>query len=203
MDPYKILGVSPSATDDEVKKAYRRLSKKYHPDANRDNANQEDTTKMFMQVQDAYKMIMNGRKNGFQQQGYQSYQGNQSYSYSNQYAGNDQALYNQVAQYIQLQRYQEAMNMLDSIKNKSSVWFYYAALVQHGLRNDIAAVDLAKTAVQMEPNNLQFILLLQQLQGSQGQYRRTQQSYGGGYDPMRCCMSICYLNMLMSCCCGC
>ena len=31
MDPYQILGVSPSASDDEVKQAYRTLSKKYHP----------------------------------------------------------------------------------------------------------------------------------------------------------------------------
>ena len=41
MDPYKILGVSPDATDEEVKKAYKQLSKKYHPDANINNPNKE------------------------------------------------------------------------------------------------------------------------------------------------------------------
>ena len=37
MNPYQILGISSDATDDEVKKAYRTLSKKYHPDANINN----------------------------------------------------------------------------------------------------------------------------------------------------------------------
>ena len=52
-DPYTILGVSSSATDDEVKKAYRTLSKKYHPDMNINNPNKEETTKKFKEVQNA------------------------------------------------------------------------------------------------------------------------------------------------------
>lgn len=41
IDPYSILGISRDASDDEVKKAYRKLSRKYHPDANIDNPNKE------------------------------------------------------------------------------------------------------------------------------------------------------------------
>ena len=44
MDPYQILGISPDASDDEVKKAYRTLSKKYHPDANINNVHQAEYT---------------------------------------------------------------------------------------------------------------------------------------------------------------
>ena len=51
MDPYKVLGVSPSATDEEVKKAYRNLSKKYHPDANVNNPNQDEYEEKFKEVQ--------------------------------------------------------------------------------------------------------------------------------------------------------
>lgn len=55
MDPYKILGVSPDATDEEVKKVYKQLSKKYHPDANINNPNKEQAEEMFKNVQQAYR----------------------------------------------------------------------------------------------------------------------------------------------------
>ena len=61
MDPYKILGVSPDATDEEVKKAYKQLSKKYHPDANINNPNKEQAEEMFKNVQQAYQIIMKQR----------------------------------------------------------------------------------------------------------------------------------------------
>ena len=59
-DPYKILGVSPDASDEEVKKAYRQLAKKYHPDVNKEAGAEE----RFKKIQNAYDTIMNMRKNG-------------------------------------------------------------------------------------------------------------------------------------------
>lgn len=63
-DPYKVLGVESTSTDDEVKKAYRALSRKYHPDANIDNPNSELAEEMFEQVQEAYSMLMKHRQTG-------------------------------------------------------------------------------------------------------------------------------------------
>ena len=60
-DPYKVLGVSRDASDEEVKKAYRRLSRKYHPDANINNPNKDKAEEMFKLVQEAYKQIMDER----------------------------------------------------------------------------------------------------------------------------------------------
>ena len=57
-DPYQVLGVSPTASDDEVKKAYRTLCKKYHPDANVGKPDAAQTEKKFMEVQQAYEEIM-------------------------------------------------------------------------------------------------------------------------------------------------
>ena len=65
MDPYQVLGISPSASDDEVKQAYRTLSKKYHPDANINNVHKDEYTEKFKQVQSAYKTIMDNRIRGF------------------------------------------------------------------------------------------------------------------------------------------
>ena len=58
IDPYCILGVSPNASDEEVKKAYRKLSRIYHPDANIDNPNKEQAEEKFKQVQQAYEQIL-------------------------------------------------------------------------------------------------------------------------------------------------
>lgn len=69
-DPYKVLGIDRSATDDEVKKAYREKSRKYHPDANINNPNKNKAEEMFKLVQQAYDQIMNERKYGSSGSGY-------------------------------------------------------------------------------------------------------------------------------------
>ena len=63
-DPYQVLGVSPTASDDEVKKAYRALCKKYHPDANVGKPDAAQAEKRFMEVQQAYEEIMHRRQGG-------------------------------------------------------------------------------------------------------------------------------------------
>ena len=63
-DPYQVLGVAPTATDDEVKKAYRQLCKKYHPDANVGKPDAAQAEKRFMEVQQAYEEIMHRRQGG-------------------------------------------------------------------------------------------------------------------------------------------
>jgi len=63
-DPYQVLGVAPTASDDEVKKAYRALCKKYHPDANVGKPDAAQAEKKFMEVQQAYEEIMHRRQGG-------------------------------------------------------------------------------------------------------------------------------------------
>lgn len=74
MDPYKVLGVSYDATEEEIKKAYRALSRKYHPDANVGKPNQKELEEKFKEVQQAYSMIMDQRQGKTQaQQGFGGY----------------------------------------------------------------------------------------------------------------------------------
>lgn len=86
-DPYRVLGVSPNASDDEIKRAYRELSRKYHPDANAGNPLADLAEEKFKEVQMAYSQIMDMRSgktsnNGYSQgtQGYSSGQSSQNYN---------------------------------------------------------------------------------------------------------------------------
>ena len=64
-DPYSVLGVSRDASDEEIKKAYRTLSRKYHPDANINNPNKDKAEEMFKTVQQAYNQIMKEIEGGY------------------------------------------------------------------------------------------------------------------------------------------
>ena len=72
-DPYSVLGVDRNASDDEIKKAYRQLSRKYHPDANINNPNKDQAEAKFKEVQQAYDQIVKERERGTSDYGYGGY----------------------------------------------------------------------------------------------------------------------------------
>ena len=86
MNPYQVLGISPGASDDEIKKAYRALSRKYHPDANINNPNKAQAEEKFKEVQQAYDQIMKEKQSGG------SFGG--SYGYNTSSAGGGSYRYN-------------------------------------------------------------------------------------------------------------
>ena len=84
-DPYKVLGIERNASDEEIKKAYRTLSKKYHPDANINNPNKEKAEEMFKLVQEAYQQIIYERQHPYATSG--NYGSTGSGSSGSSYAG--------------------------------------------------------------------------------------------------------------------
>lgn len=74
MDPYRVLGVGRDATEEEIKKAYRALSRRYHPDANINNPNKDQAEEKFKEIQAAYQQIMKERTQGYGS-GYGGYAG--------------------------------------------------------------------------------------------------------------------------------
>ena len=86
-DPYKVLGVSPDASDAEIKKAYHELARKYHPD----NCPNEDlkalAAEKMKEVNAAYEEIQNMRKNGGNQKNSSGYNGGYNYAGGNSSSG--------------------------------------------------------------------------------------------------------------------
>lgn len=247
-DPYEILGVARSAGDDDVKKAYRSLCKKYHPDLNPGDQAAEEK---FKEVQAAYDEVMRQRQGGgsgnaaygYGQQttrsGYGGAYGQPGYGqqrpgggyygswgpfggfwgfgfddddfggYGRQTGGSEpeespemQAARN----YINARHFTEALNALGLVQpaQRTARWYYYSALAHAGLGNRINALEYARTAVEKEPNNLQYRQLLAQLQNQGQAYRTTSQSYGSpSFSVGRFCLTIWLFQLFSALCCRC
>ncbi len=204
-DPYEVLGVSRDASADEIKKAYRSLSRKYHPDANINNPNKAQAEEKFKQIQQAYKQIMDEKEHGTSSHGYSS--GGGSYGYRGWTEGNyeNNVELQAAVNYINSGHYMEALHVLNRISGRNGTWYYLHAIANAGLGNNVNALEDAQMAVNLEPENLQFQRLLQQLSGNSEWYS----NMGGGFHMGECdqgsavgaCCSCCAINALCSCCC--
>ena len=211
-DPYSILGVSRDASDEEIKKAYRKLSRKYHPDANINNPNKDQAEEKFKEIQQAYDQIMKEREYG--SSGNYGYGGNTGYggfggfggyggSQSNSGYQDEEAIRRQAASnYVQSGHYQEAMNVLSSLKERNAQWYYLSAVANMGLGNNVNAMNHIREAVRLEPDNMQYRMMLQRMEGGGSWYQEQQNPFGGmptaGND---LCMKCLMANLACSCCC--
>ena len=161
-DPYRVLGISPGASDEEIKKAYRNLSRKYHPDANINNPNRAQAEERFKEVQQAYDQIMREKQQGFggtygqggSHGGFGSFTGSRSYHQS----GSDSPKMQAAANYIANRHYAEALHVLNDIPfgERRARWYYYSAIANQGTGNNIVAKEHAGRAVEMEPSNMEY-----------------------------------------------
>ena len=203
-DPYKILGIDRSSSDDEVKKAYRDLARKYHPDKNPGNKAAED---MFKIVQEAYSQIMDERKNGDT-----GSSGNRNDHYSGSY-GNSQkqtyygsaenaAGYQAAASYINNGYFREALMVIFNIKERDAMWYYLSALANAGLGNNYMAMQQARTAAQMEPDNAMYQELVLRMSGGGIRYNTQYQTmHGGPVVDGDYCTRLCAFNLCLNLCC--
>jgi molecular chaperone DnaJ len=193
-DPYKVLEVSPSSTNEEIKKAYRELSRKYHPDSYVNNPLSGLAEEKFKEVQEAYDQIMKDRENG--------YNGGNSYYSQTSYSGNtneDSAEMTSVYNYLAARRYQEALSLLSGISNRSARWYYYSAVANAGIGNNIMASNHAQQAVNMEPNNPEYNNFLNQFQWQNQRYQNTRYNNGNGYGTGNFCCDLWCADSLCEC----
>ena len=192
-DPYAVLGLSHGASADEVKAAYRRLAKKYHPDLNPGNREAERKMK---EINEAYDLIVSGKYDpNAQQSAYSAYgarQGAGAYgaygrTYADPFSGfswgpftgaysarEDSVEMRAVLNSINAGRYAEALTLLSRINGRDAYWFYLSAIANDALGNRLNALDHAKKAAAMEPDNMEYVNLANRLEYANGA--------GGSYD---------------------
>lgn len=201
LDPYKILGVSSNASSDEIKKAYRKLSRMYHPDANINNPNKDEAEAKFKQIQEAYNQIIKERESGYQSRS--SYNGYNNYSDDM----NEPIKFRAAINYINSRHFKEAINVLDSINDieRNAKWYYLSAVAYSGIGNNITALDYAKKALDLEPANREYAQFLDRLQygGGNNWYQTMGNSYGFGTSSSfeDTCLKILCFNMACNCLC--
>ena len=180
-DPYRILGVSPTASEEEVTKAYRKLAKKYHPDLNPGDAN---AAKKMSEINAAYDRIKNptgagnsatgayGNARGYYRRtGYDPFGGFNPFG-SGAYGAAADALGN-VRLLINARRYAEALQILGTMSERRAEWYYLAAIANYGSGNTILGLDYARRAAEMEPTNPRYSELVQRMENVGSFYRKT------------------------------
>lgn len=180
-DPYKTLGVSPDASDEEIKTAYRKLAKKYHPDLNPGDA---EAARKMNEINAAYDQI----KNPQAQTGSSSYSDpwgsayGYDYGYGNAYQRQESAERNEVKaarNYIRCREFSQALTALSGVPSaeRNGEWYYLHAVANYYMGNRVAALDSARRACTMSPGNSQYRQLLQQIESGASSY----DSRGAGF----------------------
>lgn len=222
-NPYEVLGVSPDASDDEIKKTYRKLSRMYHPDANINNPNKEQAEEKFKEVQQAYDAIMDrsaggnpytgaGRAAGYGNRGNthggfrgygSTYGGFSGYRYSDwdtQFNGGDtESHYVAAATFIRNRMFTEAVRILNEIKERDGRWYYLSCLAMAGLGNTATAMAYIKKAVELDPENVEYRQVYNQMTSATEWYTGRGRFYG---TPMVNVSSMCCDMCLVNLCCN-
>ena len=192
-DPYKVLGISPGASDDEVKKAYRELAKKYHPDNYVDNPLADLAQEKMKEINEAYDLITKQRKGGVQ--GSYQISGQSSYQGSYQSSG---ANYAQIRQAIQSGNLQYAEQLLDGCPTRDAEWNFLMGSLYYrkGWLDD--ARSFFQRACSMDPYNQEYKQALNTVNAGGVPYRQT--GYGQpaqqGMDMCDMCTAMMCMNMM-------
>ena len=207
-DYYEVLGVDKSASEDELKKAYRKMAKKYHPDL---NPGDEYAAQRMNEINAAYEQIKNPQPQNPYGDGGSAY-GNPwgAYGYSNGYGygsawqGEEQTERNELRaarNYIRARHFSEAITALSGVpeRERDGEWYYLHAIANYNLGNRVAALDSARRACSMSPGNLQYRQLLQQIESGAEVYDDAGEGFGFrsiNLGDNRLCWSFCLAELL-------
>ena len=206
-DPYKILGVPEDASDEEIKKAYRELARKYHPDNYHDNPLEDLAQEKMKEINAAYEQITkeraSGRRTGgaggaygggsYGYGGYQSYGG---YGSSQSYSGQSSVL-QQARIAINTVNISRAEALLANYSVHNAEWNFLKGVVCYRRGWMDEALRYYRIAVQMDPGNAEYRQALDYMEGTDDTAYRPGGSFGTlcSGNP---CLSMCCLYTLCS-----
>lgn len=197
-DPYQILGVAPTATDDEVKSAYRALARKYHPDKYRDSDLAEMAGEKMKEINAAYDEIQKmraGKTAGQSTYGGQSY--GQSYGQSQGQSYQSGNPYITARQLINLGRVMEAEQVLSTVPaaDRGAEWHFLMGCVALKRGFYVDAQQYFDTACGMDPNNTEY-------RDAQARLRARNEQFGTGRQSSSCSVcDVCSTLICLDCCC--
>lgn len=196
MNPYEILGVKQGASQEEIKSAYRKLVKQYHPDQYGNNPLKDLAQEKLAEINKAYDMLKTNN-NGNYNSGSSSYSQSSSNS-SNNYS-NSTTTYAEIRRLIQARSNSAAEAKLNAIQNRDAEWYFLYGMVMLNKGWFESALQNIQTAATMDPNNFEYRQTLNQLRARTNNYGQSYRTARNDADMCNCCMNLWCLDSICEC----
>ena len=198
-DPYTVLGVSRDATDEEIKKAYRDLARKYHPDNYHDNPLADLAQEKMKEINEAYDTITKARSGGGSYSGQSGSYNSGSYNTGSYNTNTGSTAFSQVRSAINSGNLQYAEQLLMASGNRNAEWNFLMGSVYYRKGWLDEARSYYQRAVNMDPYNAEYRQALNYMATGGQAYRPQAYTQAGGMDAC----DICSLLMCANLCCNC